>query len=95
MTARTMFVPSFRRGSNNKESACNVGGLGLIPWWGRSPGEENDYPLQYSCWENPMDRGAWRAAVPGAAKSRTQPSDFHFQSDSIVRDYTASVSPLY
>ena len=43
-----------------KESACNVGDLGSIPGWGRSPGEGNCNPLQYSCLEkNPMDRGAW------------------------------------
>ena len=87
MTARTMSVPSFRRGSDGKESACNAGDLGSIPLSGRSPGEENDYPLQYSYWENPMDRGAWRATVHGVAESRTRLSDFHFQSDS-----TGSVS---
>ena len=43
--------------------------LGLIPGWGRSPGEGNGNPLQYSCLENPTDRGAWRAAVHGAAES--------------------------
>ena len=42
-----------------KESACNVGDLGLIPGSGRSPGERNGNPLQYSCLENPMERGAW------------------------------------
>ena len=46
-----------------KESACNAGGLGLIPGSGRSPGEGNGYPVQESCLENPVDRGAWRAAV--------------------------------
>ena len=49
----------FPGGSNSKESACNAGHLGLIPGWGRSPGEENGTPLQYSCLDNPMDRGAW------------------------------------
>ena len=44
--------------SVGKESACNVGDLGLIPGLGRSPGEGNDKPLQYSCLENPMNRGA-------------------------------------
>ena len=47
----------FSGGSDWKESACNAGDLGLIPWWGRSPGEGNGYPLQYSCLENCMDRG--------------------------------------
>ena len=45
------------------KSACNAGDLGLIPGSERSPGEGNDNPLQYSCLENSMDRGAWRATV--------------------------------
>ena len=49
----------FPGGSEVKVSACNVGDLGLIPGSGRSPGEGNDNPLQYSCLENPMDGGAW------------------------------------
>ena len=49
----------FPDGKDGKVSACNVGDLGLIPGSGRSPGEGNDNPLQYSCLENPMDRGAW------------------------------------
>ena len=48
----------FHGGSDSKESACNAGDLGSIPRSGRSPGEENGYPLQYSYLENPMDRGA-------------------------------------
>ena len=55
-----------------KEYDCNPGDAGLIPGTGRAPGEENGNPLQYSCWENPMDRGAWWATVHGVAKSRTQ-----------------------
>ena len=51
-----------------KESTCNVGDLGSIPGLGRSPGEGNGNPLQYSCLENPMNRGAWRATVHGVAK---------------------------
>ena len=46
-------------GSDGKESACNVGDLGSIPGLGRSPGEGNGNPLQYSCLENSVDRGAW------------------------------------
>ena len=61
--------------SDGKESACNVGDPGSIPGLGRSPGEGNGNPLQYSCLENPMDRGAWRAAVHGVAKSQTQLSN--------------------
>ena len=61
-------------GSDGKESAWNAGDLGLIPGSGRSPGEGNSYPLQYSCLENPTDRGAWRATVQGVAKSQTRPT---------------------
>ena len=50
-------------GSDSKDSAYNAGDLGLIPGSGRSPGEGNGNPLQYSCGENPMDRGAWRGTV--------------------------------
>ena len=59
-------------------SACNAGDPGSIPGLGRSPGEGNGNPLQYSCLENPMDRGAWWATVHGVAKSRTRLSDFTF-----------------
>ena len=65
----------FPDGSESKESACNAGDPGLIPGLGRSPGEGNDNLLQYSCLENPMDRGAWRATVHEVAKSRTQLSN--------------------
>ena len=61
----------FPSDSDGKESACNVGDLGLILGLGKSPGERNGYPLQYSCLENPMYRGAWQATVHGIAKSRT------------------------
>ena len=54
-----------------KESTCNAGDWGSIPGLGRSPGEENGNPPQYSCLENSMDRGAWRAMVHGVAKSWT------------------------
>ena len=50
------------------ESAWNAGDLGSIPGSGRSPGEGNGNPLQYSCLENPMDRGAWQATVHGVAR---------------------------
>ena len=58
------------RGSNGKESACSAGDLGSIPGLGRSPGEGNGNPLQYSGLENPFDGGAWRAAVHGVARVR-------------------------
>ena len=69
---------SFRGGSDGKESACNTGDAALIPGPGRSLGEGNSYPLQYSCLENPMDREAQRATVHGVAKSWTRLSDFYF-----------------
>ena len=58
----------FAGGSGGKESVCNAGDPGSTPGLGRSPGEQNGYPLQYSCLENPMDRGAWRATAPGVAE---------------------------
>ena len=66
----------FPGGSDGKASACNAGDLGSIPGLGRSPGEGNGNPLQYSCLDNPMDGEAWWATVHWVAKSRTQPSDF-------------------
>ena len=65
----------FPSGSVGKESACNAGDLGLIPGSGRAPGEGNSNPLQYSCLENSMDRGAGQATVHGIAKSQTRLSD--------------------
>ena len=53
----------FPGGSDGKESACNAGNLGSIPGSGRSPGEGNGNPLQYSCLENSMDREAWQVKV--------------------------------
>ena len=60
----------FPGGSDCKESACNAGDSDLIPGLERSPGEGNGNLLQYSCLENPMDRGDWWATVHGVAKSR-------------------------
>ena len=51
---------------------CNAGDLGSVPGSGRSPGEENSNPLQYSCLENPKDRGAWQVAVHRVTKSWTR-----------------------
>ena len=70
-------------GSDSKESACNAGDLGLTPGLGRSPGEGNGYPHQYSCLENSMDRGVLWSTVHGVAKSWTWLSgkgQFSFQS---------------
>ena len=63
-----IYMPLF---SHSKASVCNAGDPGSIPGLGRSPGEGNGTPLQYSCLENPMDGGAWQATVCGVAKSRT------------------------
>ena len=60
-------------GSDGKESTCNAGDAkdaGSIPGSGRSPGEENDYPLQYTCLKNPLDGGAWWATVYGLHRVR-------------------------
>ena len=62
----------FPGGSGGKESACNVGDLGSICGLGRSPGGAHGNPLHYSYLENPMDRGAWWAAVHGVTLSQTQ-----------------------
>ena len=61
----------FPGGSDSKASACNVGDPGSIPRQGKVPGEGNGNPLQYSCLENSMDGGAWRATVHGVAESDT------------------------
>ena len=58
-----------------QETACNAGDPGLIPGSGGSPGEENGYPLQYSCLGSPGDRGTWRATLHGVAMSQTRLSD--------------------
>ena len=60
MTEQLTFL-DFPASSDGKESACNAGDLGSISGSGRFPGEGSGYALQYSCLENPMDRGAWRA----------------------------------
>ena len=70
----------FSGGLDGKESVCNAGDLGSIPGLGRSPGGGNGNPLQYSCLENSMDRGAWQATVHGVAKNQTRVTDqqFHY-----------------
>ena len=62
-------------GSDSKESAYNARDLGLIPGLGRSPGEGNGSPLEYSCLEDPMDIGAWQATVHGVTNGQIQLSD--------------------
>ena len=81
----TLVFLGFPGGSAGKESACNVGDLGLIPVLERSPGEGKGYPLQYSGLEDPMD-----CKSPWVAKSWTQLSDFdfHFDMSSHLRLFT-------
>jgi len=67
---RFIYQQSLPYGSEGKESACNMGDLKSIPRLGRSPGGEHGNPLQYSCQENAMDRGAWRVTVHGVEKPR-------------------------
>ena len=68
----------FPYNSNGKESGCNARDLGSVPGLGRSPGEGNGYLFQYSCLENPMDRGAWQTTVHGVSKSWTGLSSWYF-----------------
>ena len=63
-----LYVLSFPGGSDSKESVCEVGDLGSIPGLGRSPGEENGNPRQYSCLENSMDEGVWQATSSQGCK---------------------------
>ena len=76
-----VFISCFPGSSDGKESINNGGDSGLTPGSGRSPGEGNGYPLQYSCLENSMDRGAWQSTAHGVARSQTQLSDFHGNND--------------
>ena len=74
----------FPDGSSSKKSACNAGDPCSIPGLGRSPGEGNGYPLQYSSLENSMDRGAWKAIVHGVSKSWSWATNtFHFLKGSL------------
>ena len=78
LTSPVLTGRGFPGGSEDKASACNAGDSGSIPGLGRSPGEGNGNQLQYSCLENPMDRGAWQVTVHRVANSQTQLSDFTF-----------------
>ena len=80
----------FLRGSAGKESACNAGDLGLIPGLGRSPGEGNGYPLQYSGLKKSMD-----CIVHGVTKSRTRLSNFHFHEWLVLEPECLCSSKIY
>ena len=67
-TYKCLLLVGFPGGSDSKETACNAGDSGSIPGSGRSLGEGNGSPLQYSCMENSMDRGAWQAIVQWGCK---------------------------
>ena len=67
----------FSGGLDSKESACDARNPGSITELGRSPGGGTGHPLQYSCLENSMDRGVWRATIHGVTKTQTQLSDQH------------------
>ena len=69
----------FPSASYDKQSACNAKDPGVIPGLGRYTGEGKDYPLQYSCLDNSMDRGAWWATAHGVTKSQTQLSELQQQ----------------
>ena len=85
----------FPSSTDGKESACNAGDSGSIPGWGRSPGEWNGNPLQYSCLENSVDRGAWWATVHGVAKSQhdwaTNRFHFHICKDLLLGSLLSSI----
>ena len=93
------YFGGFPGGSHGKEFPCNVEDLGSIPSLGRSPGGEHGNPLQYFCLGNPMDRGAWRAAIHGVAKSWTQFSDWaraHRNTHTyVIRCMYYTISPPY
>ena len=90
----SIFVLGFPGGSDGKEPTCNAGDLGSIPGSGRSLGEGNGYPLQYSGPENSMDRGAWRPTVHGVAKSQTRLSKFlHILHSTTSRHQMSGFSP--
>ena len=71
LCCKLVYSLGFPGGSDGRESACNAGDLDSISGGGRSTREGNGYQLQYSCLENPMDRGAWQATVHGVTKSQT------------------------
>ena len=91
-----MELLGFPGGSDDEESTCSAGDLGLIPGSGRSPGEGNGNPLQFFCLENSTDGGAWWSAAHGTAKSRTSLSDVHSLTQAGKRkDYLSLIKDIY
>ena len=92
----TQFFKGFPNCSAGKESACNAGDtrdMGSIFWWGRSPGEGNGNPLQYSFLKNPMDRRSWWAKGQKVAKRRHDWVTKHARMHSVPSD--VFLSPLF
>ena len=77
----------FPGNSASKESACNAGDLGSIPWLGRSPGEGNGYPLQYSCLENPHGQRSLAGGLQWGCKESDTLNHFHFAVSHILHNY--------
>ena len=84
----------FPNGSDSKESASNVRDPGSFLGLGRSPGKWNGYPLQYSCLENSIDRGAWWTTVHRVTKSWTQLSNYHFHIEKVWKHALSNLSFL-
>ena len=82
-----VFYLVFLGGSDDKESACNAGDLGLIPGSGRSPGEGNGYPLQYSCLENPHGQRSLAGGLQWGCKELDILNHFHFAVSHILHNY--------
>ena len=99
-TSFVMYIIIFPGGSGGKESACNAGDPSLTPGSGRSPGEGNGYPLQYSCLGNPTDRGAWRLQSMGLQRvdrlsDSTLALHFHGFILLSLADWFGWFSPIY
>ena len=84
----------FPGSSVGKESVCNAGHPSLIPGSGRSPGEGNGYPIQYSCLENSMDRRAWQATVHGVAKSQTSVTNTFTTFIQVLNHYVVNLKQM-
>ena len=83
----------FPGGSDGKDAACDAGNPGSIPGSGKSPGQANGNPLQYSCLENPMDRGAWRATVHRVEKNQTRLKQLGMHAEKEVAPATEGKQP--